>query len=347
MRYAYLRRMIVGTAVVLLILGWVSVALSAQIKLAWDANAEPDLAGYKIYYGTASHSYGTPINVGKVTNYTLTGLTAGQTYYISVTAYDSSSNESDKSNEVSGIATNPSQTVAVTIAANPTGRQITVDGTPSTAPQTFNWTAGSSHTIGVSTPQSGASGTRYAFASWSDGGTQTHTITVPSSTATYTATFTTQYTLTTSASTGGTVSPSGTNWYNSSQSVSVTATPNTGYTFSNWSGDLTGNANPAVFYDERPQDSHSQFHCRVPGSLVVTPSGPVNSSGNRGGPFSPSSQVYTLQNTGGAAFQLDGVEITGLDQSFPRNRKPLTRSQRHGNRLDQRNCEHPRYRIIH
>jgi hypothetical protein len=38
-----------------------------------------------------------------------------------------------------------------------------------------------------------------------------------------------------------------------------------------------------------------------PGVLAVTPAGGLTSAGLRGGPFSPSSQVYTLQNTGGTA----------------------------------------------
>jgi len=83
-------------------------AWAAEIRLAWDPNTEPDLAGYKVYYGTATRTYTTSINVGNVTNYTLT-LTQGQIYYIAVTAYDTSNNESGYSNEVhSGlISKNP------------------------------------------------------------------------------------------------------------------------------------------------------------------------------------------------------------------------------------------------
>jgi hypothetical protein len=74
------------------------------ISLAWDANTESDVAGYKIYYGTASRSYGAPVNVGNVTSYVLTGLTPGQVYFISATAYDTANYESGYSNEVSGPA---------------------------------------------------------------------------------------------------------------------------------------------------------------------------------------------------------------------------------------------------
>ena len=74
------------------------------IKLAWDSNTDPDVVGYKIYYGTASGTYDHSIDVGNETAYTLTGLTQGQTYFIVTTAYDTSGNESDYSNEVSGTA---------------------------------------------------------------------------------------------------------------------------------------------------------------------------------------------------------------------------------------------------
>jgi hypothetical protein len=82
----------------------ISIAFAAQVRLAWDSNSETDLAGYKIYYGTASGSYGTSVNIGRVTNYAITGLAAGQRYYVSLKAYDSSGNESGFSNEVVGVA---------------------------------------------------------------------------------------------------------------------------------------------------------------------------------------------------------------------------------------------------
>jgi fibronectin type 3 domain-containing protein len=74
------------------------------INLTWDPNKDPDLAGYKIYYGTASKRYGPGIDVGKVTTYSLTGLVTGEKYYISVTAYNTKGRESAPSNEVVGVA---------------------------------------------------------------------------------------------------------------------------------------------------------------------------------------------------------------------------------------------------
>lgn len=63
-----------------------------------DGSALSDLAGYKVYYGTASGSYSSSVNVGNVTSYSLS-LPDGLTYYFAVTAYNSSGAESGYSNE--------------------------------------------------------------------------------------------------------------------------------------------------------------------------------------------------------------------------------------------------------
>ncbi len=74
------------------------------VTLNWDANTEGDLAGYRVYVGSASGQYGLPIDVGNVTTYQVTNLSEGQTYFFAITAYDSSGNESGFSSEVSTTA---------------------------------------------------------------------------------------------------------------------------------------------------------------------------------------------------------------------------------------------------
>jgi hypothetical protein len=71
-----------------------------QATLEWDANSEPDLAGYKLHYGTACGNYTSVVDVGNQTTYTLSGLTAGTTYYITATAYNTAGLDSTYSNEV-------------------------------------------------------------------------------------------------------------------------------------------------------------------------------------------------------------------------------------------------------
>ena len=76
------------------------------MTLAWDPNTENDLAGYNVYYGTASRVYDSVIEVGNITSYTVTDLEPETQYYFAITAYDTSGNESDFSVEVSAVPNN-------------------------------------------------------------------------------------------------------------------------------------------------------------------------------------------------------------------------------------------------
>ena len=78
--------------------------------------------------------------------------------------------------------------VTLTLATSPAGLQLTVDGVPCVAPCTFGSVVGMQRTIGATTPQT-LGGTTYAFSAWSDRGKVTHTITAPTTSTTYTATF--------------------------------------------------------------------------------------------------------------------------------------------------------------
>src|SRR3954451_15782592 len=69
-------------------------AHAQTVNLAWNANTESDLAGYRVYYGTSSAVYTNNINVGNVTAYTVTGLNIGQPYYFAIKAYNTAGTES-------------------------------------------------------------------------------------------------------------------------------------------------------------------------------------------------------------------------------------------------------------
>jgi fibronectin type 3 domain-containing protein len=75
-----------------------------SIKLAWDPNTDPNVTGYKVYYGTSPGKYGPGIDVGNGTTYDLTGLIKGQKYYLAITAYDKTGKESKFSTEIIGVA---------------------------------------------------------------------------------------------------------------------------------------------------------------------------------------------------------------------------------------------------
>ena len=69
----------------------------------------------------------------------------------------------------------------------PTGRTLNLDGIAKTTPFVYDTLVGFNHTIEARNQTAGS--TSYTFASWSDGGGQQHTITVPSTSTSYTATF--------------------------------------------------------------------------------------------------------------------------------------------------------------
>ncbi|MBN1155932.1 fibronectin type III domain-containing protein, partial [candidate division KSB1 bacterium] len=76
---------------------------AGELNLSWDPNTEVDLAGYKVYYGLTSRNYTNSIDVGDHNSYIVRNLTEGSRYYLAVTAYDESRNESDYSEEVSAV----------------------------------------------------------------------------------------------------------------------------------------------------------------------------------------------------------------------------------------------------
>ena len=85
-----------------------SALFAGETTLSWDAPSTntdgtplTDLAGYIVYYGTATGDYSQSVDAGNVTTSQVTNLTDGITYYFAVSAYDTYMNESDNSNEIS------------------------------------------------------------------------------------------------------------------------------------------------------------------------------------------------------------------------------------------------------
>ena len=69
--------------------------------LSWAPSTSTNLAGYKVYMGTASGVFSSSLTIGNTTTYTASNLGVGHTYYFAVTAYNGSGIESSYSNEVS------------------------------------------------------------------------------------------------------------------------------------------------------------------------------------------------------------------------------------------------------
>jgi fibronectin type 3 domain-containing protein len=80
-------------------------ASAQSVSLSWNADSDPTVTGYRVYYGTAAGSYTQSVDVGNSTSAAVAGLNSSTTYYLAVAAYNGSGNQSGYSNEVSAIPT--------------------------------------------------------------------------------------------------------------------------------------------------------------------------------------------------------------------------------------------------
>lgn len=126
------------------------------------------------YSGTTSGSFTVPT----------TGETSADVFFrIYLTAKDSAGATNQTFRDVYPY------TSTLTLATNPSGLQVTLDGSPVTTPYSTVGVVGMTRALGVMSPQT-LNGTTYQFSSWSDGGAATHNISTPSVNTTYTANFT-------------------------------------------------------------------------------------------------------------------------------------------------------------
>jgi hypothetical protein len=160
------------------------------------------------------------------------------------------------------------------VSSNPPGLQVMVDGAATTTPQTFNWAAGTQHTLSVAAAaQAGPAGIRYLFARWSNDGAQSQTISASMANRVLTANFAAQYRLQTSVATGGggtvSVTPASSDgFYPVGTQVTVRATPATGFGFLGWSGTLADvtpdSESPTSFTLDSPNLVYTGQFARAP-----------------------------------------------------------------------------------
>jgi hypothetical protein len=187
--------------------------------------------------------------------------------------------------------------VTITVPGNAT---FLLSGVSYTGSQTLALVAGQ-YTLAASVAQSTGVGTQLGFASWSDGGAASHTITVGSSGLSITGTFNTQYLLTISATSGGYVTPASGGYYSSGQTLNLTATPSVGSAFVNWTGPVASpNSASTVVVVNAPAAIVANFaptqtvNVNVPFDVNYTLNG-VNYSGPQFVKLGPGQ--YTLSTT--------------------------------------------------
>lgn len=204
--------------------GWQSASTAITITAAPNGGY-----AFSLWTGSGSGSYSGSANPSSVT----------MSSAITETASFSTTSSSTTTTSVSTTSPTTSP-VQITVTSSTSGSgYVTVDGNSVTTPQTYTWTVGSLHTVAAVSPVGCGAGCQYVYQSWSDSGTQTHSVTAPASATTITANFQQQYQLTVTSGTGGTTSPSS-GWRNSGAAVTINATPNSGYSFSAWTGSGSG-----------------------------------------------------------------------------------------------------------
>jgi hypothetical protein len=131
-----------------------------NVTVAWNANSETNLAGYKLYYGTSSRAYTNVSNLGNVLSASVT-LLEGSTYYFAVTAVNTLGLESDYSAEVSHNIPGNRSPITISIVGNGTvtpnlngqlldvGHSYTIRALPANGHAFSNWSGG----ISASTAQ--------------------------------------------------------------------------------------------------------------------------------------------------------------------------------------------------
>ena len=75
----------------------------STVTLAWDANPEANITGYKLKYGFASKVYSVVVPTGKVTKITIPNMVEGTQYFFAVSAFNNEGLESLNSDEVSYV----------------------------------------------------------------------------------------------------------------------------------------------------------------------------------------------------------------------------------------------------
>lgn len=161
-------------------------------------------------------------------------------------------------------------TVQVTLATNPAGLKLVVDGVTVTAPRTFTWAVGSLHTLSANNQAS--AGTKYTFSSWSNGGAQSQSYKTPTANAQVVASYSVRHRVNVKSSSRDgsvTIAPSSNDgFYPANSVVTITATPASGAcSVANWGGVTANPSNVLKLTVNKEYDITANFQT---GALSVS-----------------------------------------------------------------------------
>ncbi len=286
----------------------VSGAQAAQVTLAWDANSTPP-DGYRLFQRAAGgvYNYSSPTWSGSGTSATLSNLADGATYYFVVRAF-ASSNESGDSNEVSYLTPIPTpQTYTITASAGANGA-ISPSGSNTI-------TAGANSTFSI-TAATGYHVADVLVDGTSVGAVSSYTFSSVSANHTISASFAiNSFTITSSAGSNGSISPSGSRSVNYGGSQAYTITAATGYHVASVLVDGTSVGAISSYTFSNVTANHT-----ISASFAIN-TFTINSSAGSNGSISPSgsrsvnyggSQAYTITAATGyhvASVLVDGASV--------------------------------------
>jgi len=87
----------------LLVSSLVPLRADSWVNLTWDESPDPIVAGFNVYWGTASRMYSSKLDVGRSVAVLIPGLQTGKRYFFAITAYDHNRIESNFSAEVTTV----------------------------------------------------------------------------------------------------------------------------------------------------------------------------------------------------------------------------------------------------
>jgi glucose/arabinose dehydrogenase len=151
-----------------------------------DGNLPPSAFTWRVDFHHDDHAHPHVAPITGVTSGSFTAADRGETsanvfYRVILTVRDSAGLTTTRTVDVLP------RTSVITLATNPAGLSLTLDGQPVTTPSVTG-VEGVIRSLGAPSPQT-LSGTTYEFVSWSDNGAATHEVATPVNDTTFTATF--------------------------------------------------------------------------------------------------------------------------------------------------------------